>query len=78
MSRLDQASDDTAVILLDRAGHVSDWRTGATRLYGFESREMVGAGAATLFDEPGRSGFFPAARRGTRRRDSPHLPAAAR
>ena len=39
-------------------GHVSDWRTGATRLYGSESREMVSSGAAALFDESGRSGFF--------------------
>ena len=57
LSRLDQALDDTAVILLDRGGHVSDWRTGATRLYGFKSREMVSAGAAALFDESGRTEF---------------------
>jgi PAS domain S-box-containing protein len=51
MSRLEQASEDTALILLDRTGHISDWRAGATRLYGFEGGEMVGRGAATLFDE---------------------------
>ena len=57
LSRLDQASGDTAVILLDQAGDVSDWRAGATRLYGSESREMVGTGAAALFDECGRMEF---------------------
>jgi PAS domain S-box-containing protein len=57
LSRLDQAQEDTAVILLDAAGYVSDWRTGATRLYGFKSREMVRAGAAALFDEPARTDF---------------------
>jgi PAS domain S-box-containing protein len=57
LSRLDQAVDDTAVILLDRAGYVSDWRTAATRLYGFKGTEMVSAGAAALFDEPGRAEF---------------------
>jgi len=57
LSRLDQAPDDTAVILLDREGYVSDWRAGATRLYGFESREMVSAGATALFDESGRMDF---------------------
>jgi PAS domain S-box-containing protein len=71
LSRLDQALDDTAVILLDRAGHVSDWRAGATRLYGFKSRDMVSAGAAALFDEPGRAEFhrlLAEARGGTIRR----------
>jgi len=57
LSRLDQASEDTAVILLDQAGYVSDWRTGATRLYGSESRAMVNTGAAALFDESGRMDF---------------------
>jgi PAS domain S-box-containing protein len=54
MSRFEQASDDTAVILLDQAGHISDWRTSATRLYGFESRQMVGRVASATFDERAR------------------------
>jgi PAS domain S-box-containing protein len=55
LSRLEQASEDTALILLDQSGHVSDWRAGATRVYGIESSEMVGRSAATLFDEPGEA-----------------------
>ena len=57
LSRLDQASEDTVLILLDDTGHISEWRTGARRLYGFENHEMLGAGAAALFDEPGRMEF---------------------
>jgi PAS domain S-box-containing protein len=58
LSRLEHASEDTAVILLDRTGHISDWRTSATRVYGFDSCEMVGRGAATTFDELGEADFF--------------------
>ena len=71
LNRLDQASEDTAVILLDQAGYVSDWRSGATRLYGSDSREMVSTGAAALFDESGRMDFprlLAAARGATTRR----------
>jgi PAS domain S-box-containing protein len=57
LRRLDQAREDTAVILLDEAGCIRDWRMGATRLYGFSSREMVSAGPAALFDESGRADF---------------------
>jgi PAS domain S-box-containing protein len=51
MGRLEQASDHTALILLDRTGRISDWRTGAARLYGLENSAMVGRAAATMFDE---------------------------
>jgi PAS domain S-box-containing protein len=57
LSRLDQASEDTALIFLDHTGRISDWRTGARRLYGFETAEMVGGGAAALFEEPERMDF---------------------
>jgi len=57
LNHLDQASEHTILVLLDQAGRVSDWRSGATRLYGFESGEMVGTGAVALFDEPGRRDF---------------------
>ena len=57
LSRLDQALEDTALILLDQTGHVSDWRAGATHLYGIESGEMVGRSAATLFDDLGEADF---------------------
>ena len=57
LGRLEQASGETVLILLDQTGHISDWRTGAARLYRVESREMVGRGAATIFDEPGQADF---------------------
>ena len=57
LSRLNQASEETVLILLDQTGHVSDWRAGATRLYGIESCEMVGRSAATMFDDLGEADF---------------------
>jgi len=57
LGRLEQASGETVLILLDQTGHVSDWGSGAARLYRVESREMVGKGAATIFDEPGQADF---------------------
>jgi PAS domain S-box-containing protein len=55
IGHLEQASEDTALILLDRTGHISEWRTGAIRLYGFESGEIVGRSVATLFDQSGHA-----------------------
>ena len=57
LGRLEQASGETVLILLDQTGHISDWRTGAARLYRIESREMLGRGAATIFDDPGQADF---------------------
>jgi PAS domain S-box-containing protein len=57
LSRLEQASEDTVLILLDQTGHVSDWRAGARRLYGIESCKMVGRSAATMFDDLGEADF---------------------
>ena len=71
LSCLEQASDETVLILFDQTGHVSDWRTGATRLYGFEGREMVGRSAAIMFDDLGQADFsrlLSDARRATTRR----------
>jgi len=57
LGRLEQASGETVLILLDETGHISDWSTGAARLYGIESREIVGRNVATIFDEPGQEDF---------------------
>ena len=78
LSRLDQASEETVLILLDQTGHVSDWRTGATRLYGIESCEMVGRSAATMFDDLGEADFSRLLSDATTNRDTSHLPAIAR
>jgi PAS domain S-box-containing protein len=50
-SRLDEASGDTALLVLDRAGRILDWRAGATRLYGCGAAEVLGTSAATLFED---------------------------
>lgn len=57
LSRLQRESEDTVLLFLDQSGQISDWRAGATRLYGFESSQMLGTGAAILFGEPGRQDF---------------------
>jgi PAS domain S-box-containing protein len=79
LSRLEHASEDTALILLDRTGHISDWRTSATRLYGFDSCDMVGRGAATLFDQLGEANLprlLTEARRESIRHTGPQVRAA--
>jgi PAS domain S-box-containing protein len=71
LSRLDEASEDTVLILLDPTGLITDWRSGARRVYGYEGREVVGTAAAVLFDETGREEFprlLAEARRATTRR----------
>ena len=55
--RLDEASKDTALVILDHAGHVTEWCAGATRLYGFSSGQMAGREAAALFGESDRVAF---------------------
>ena len=57
LSRLQWESEDTVLLFLDQSGQISDWRAGATRLYGFESSQMLGTGAAILFGAPGRQDF---------------------
>ena len=57
LSRLQRESEDTVLLFLDQSGQISDWRAGATRLYGFESSQMLGTGAAILFGAPGRQDF---------------------
>jgi PAS domain S-box-containing protein len=57
LSRLDQASQDAVLILLDQTGHVSDCRSAATRLYGIERGDMVGSSAAARFEKLGEADF---------------------
>jgi PAS domain S-box-containing protein len=55
-SRLDEAAE-TVVVLLDRSGRVSDWRLGATRLYGHAAPDIVGTSPTALFDDLSDDGF---------------------
>jgi PAS domain S-box-containing protein len=40
---------DHAVVLLDEGGHVASWHTGAKRVTGYESRDILGRTLATFF-----------------------------
>ena len=49
-SQLDEAAD-AVVVVLDSAGRISNWRAGATRLYGHAAAEMIGTSPAALFED---------------------------
>jgi len=72
-SRLDALSLDTGVILLDRDGHIVDWRTGATRLYECDGTETLGKSAATLFDADFTEGAFAVLLGGARQAIARHV-----
>src|SRR5262245_2543858 len=55
-NHLDEAAD-TVVVVLDGAGRVSNWRAGATGLYGRRAEEMIGHIPASLFDDLADEGF---------------------
>jgi PAS domain S-box-containing protein len=57
LSRLDAAAPDCAIIILDSHGRITDWRAGATRLYGREQPTVLGASAAVLFGGDAESQF---------------------
>jgi PAS domain S-box-containing protein len=54
--QLDEAAQ-AVVVVLDSAGRVSSWRTGATRLYGRAAAEMLGTSPAALFEDLSDEGF---------------------
>jgi PAS domain S-box-containing protein len=49
-TRLDAVAPETALLLLDGNGHVSDWRAGAMRLYGHAAAEMLNTSPSSLFE----------------------------
>ncbi len=56
LDQLDEAAE-TVVILLDRGGRISDWRAGATRLYGRSAAEIVGEYPLVLFEDLSEDGL---------------------
>lgn len=56
-SQLDEAAAGTVVVTLDPSGRVSNWRVGATRLYGVQAAEIIGASPAPLFMAMAEDGF---------------------
>jgi PAS domain S-box-containing protein len=56
--RLEQATSDHAMVLLDPQGLISTWRAGSERQFGWQEAAVVGNSGATLFvPEPGDEGF---------------------
>jgi PAS domain S-box-containing protein len=49
-TQLDEAAD-AIVVILDSTGRISNWRAGATRLYGRPAAEMIGTSPAPLFED---------------------------
>jgi PAS domain S-box-containing protein len=48
-NRLDEVATDAVIVVLDREGHIVDWRAGATRLYGRKRDDMLGSSVSALF-----------------------------
>ena len=56
LRHLEDTAGETAVVVLDDRGMISEWRTSAERLYGYSAKHLVGASARTLFfDAPSAS-----------------------
>ncbi len=49
LRHLEEAGAETAVVVLNDAGIVVEWRTGAERLYGYTAEDLLGVSAAPLF-----------------------------
>lgn len=46
---------DYAIFGLDTLGHVTIWNSGAERITGYRSEDILGSGVDVLFDDPGSS-----------------------
>jgi PAS domain S-box-containing protein len=49
LRHLEDAAGETAVVVLNDLGLIAEWRTGAERLYGYSSADVIGASATALF-----------------------------
>jgi PAS domain S-box-containing protein len=47
--RLEEAPNDSVIVMLDHQGRITSWRAGARHLYGSRSEEVVGTRGAALF-----------------------------
>lgn len=51
LRHLEESAGETAVIVLNELGTITEWRTGAERLYGYSPEQLVGTSGAVLFFE---------------------------
>ncbi|MFL6574495.1 MAG: PAS domain-containing protein, partial [Burkholderiales bacterium] len=63
---------DYAIFLLDPAGHVVSWNTGAERIKGYAAAEIVGRHFSAFYPEPQRAAGEPAAALARAEREGRH------
>jgi PAS domain S-box-containing protein len=51
LRHLEDSSGDTAIVVLNEAGTMTEWRASPERMYGYPASEMIGESAASLFFE---------------------------
>lgn len=68
-----ESARDYAILLLDPAGQITTWNTGAERIFGYREAEAVGQPGALIFTEEDRAAGVPAAEMATAARDGQAL-----
>lgn len=55
-----ESAQEYAIFMLDGAGHITSWNTGAERVFGYSEEEALGLDEAILFTEKDRAAGVPA------------------
>ena len=53
LRHLEDAADETALVVLNDSGMITEWRTSAERLYGYSTEQALGMDASLLFSQGG-------------------------
>jgi PAS domain S-box-containing protein len=53
LRHLEDAADETAIVVLNDSGMITEWRTSAERLYGYSTEQAIGMDASLLFSQGG-------------------------
>lgn len=54
-----ESAQDFAILMLDRAGNITAWNTGAARMFGWTEAEIIGQPGATIFNVADREAGVP-------------------
>jgi len=57
---MEAPASEFGLVLLDRQGHIAEWRAGTERLYGHRAETLIGGSAAVLFGGPSPEAAFEA------------------
>jgi len=63
LRHVEDTETDTAIVFLDANGIITEWRSGAERLYGYSAAQAIGMSADVLLAEFERDGFLDLLRR---------------